>query len=205
MSGGQLRRISIAIELVSDPELFVLDEPDSGLDGVIARELFERLKEISDTGKIVIVITHTPDRVIDLFDKVIILAKDSGRVGRLAFYGSPDEAREFFGRDTMEDIVQCVNRSEEGGEGLADEYIEKYARSRIDSSEGQYTPQEPAEKPVEEPVEKAAEEPSEEATEEPSEEAAEESAEEAAEEKGIAEAAAAAADQVGEEVSPDEE
>ena len=197
MSGGQLRRISIAIELVSDPELFVLDEPDSGLDGVIARELFEKLKEISDTGKIVIVITHTPDRVIDLFDKVIILAKDSGRVGRLAFYGSPDEAREFFGRDTMEDIVQCVNRSEEGGEGLADEYIEKYARSRIDSSEGQYTPEEPAEKPVEEPVEKAAEE--------PSEEAAEESAEEAAEEKGIAEAAAAAADQVGEEVSPDEE
>ena len=105
----------------------------------------------------------------------------------------------------MEDIVQCVNRSEEGGEGLADEYIEKYARSRIDSSEGQYTPEEPAEKPVEEPVEKAAEEPSEEAAEEPSEEAAEESAEEAAEEKGIAEAAAAAADQVGEEVSPDEE
>ena len=173
MSGGQLRRISIAIELVSDPELFVLDEPDSGLDGVIARELFEKLKEISDTGKIVIVITHTPDRVIDLFDKVIILAKDSGRVGRLAFYGSPDEAREFFGRDTMEDIVQCVNRSEEGGEGLADEYIEKYARSRIDSSEGQNTPEKPAE--------------------------------EAAEEKDIAEAAAAAADQVGEEVSPDEE
>jgi ABC-type multidrug transport system ATPase subunit len=173
MSGGQLRRISIAIELVSDPELFVLDEPDSGLDGVIARELFEKLKEISDTGKIVIVITHTPDRVIDLFDKVIILAKDSGRVGRLAFYGSPDEAREFFGRDTMEDIVQCVNRSEEGGEGLADEYIEKYARSRIDSSEGQNKPEKPAE--------------------------------EAAEEKDIAEAAAAAADQVGEEVSPDEE
>lgn len=173
MSGGQLRRISIAIELVSDPELFVLDEPDSGLDGVIARELFERLKEISDTGKIVMVITHTPDRVIDLFDKVIILAKDSGRVGRLAFYGSPEEAREFFGRDTMEDIVQCVNRSEEGGEGLADEYIEKYARSRIDSSEGQNTPEKPAE--------------------------------EAAEEKDIAEAAAAAADQVGEEVSPDEE
>ena len=137
MSGGQLRRISIAIELVSDPDLFVLDEPDSGLDGVIARELFERLKEISATGKIVIVITHTPDRVIDLFDKVIILAKDSGRVGRLAFYGSPDEAKEFFGRNSMEAIVQCVNRSEEGGEGLADEFIEKYARSRIDSGEGQ--------------------------------------------------------------------
>ena len=142
MSGGQLRRISIAIELVSDPELFVLDEPDSGLDGVIARELFEKLKEIAGTGKIVIVITHTPDRVIDLFDKVIVLAKDSGRVGRLAFYGSPGEAKEFFGRDSMEEIVQCVNRSEEGGEGLADDFIEKYARSRIGSTSADQTGEE---------------------------------------------------------------
>ena len=127
-SGGQLRRISIAMELVSDPELFVLDEPDSGLDGVIARELFTKLRGIADEGKIVIAITHTPDRVIDLFDKVIVLARDSGRVGRLAFYGSPQEAREFFGKDTMEGIVMSVNRKEEGGDGLADYYIERYAR-----------------------------------------------------------------------------
>ena len=127
-SGGQIRRISIAMELVSAPELFVLDEPDSGLDGVIARELFTKLRGIADEGRIVIVITHIPDRVVDLFDKVIVLAKDSGRVGRLAFYGTPQEAREFFGRDTMEGIVMSVNRKEEGGEGLADEYIERYAR-----------------------------------------------------------------------------
>ena len=127
-SGGQLRRISIAMELVTDPELFVLDEPDSGLDGVIAREIFTKLRAIADEGKIVIVITHTPDRVIDLFDKVIVLARDSGRVGRLAFYGSPREAREFFGKDTMEGIVMSVNRKEEGGDGMADEFIARYAR-----------------------------------------------------------------------------
>jgi ABC-type multidrug transport system ATPase subunit len=127
-SGGQLRRISIAMELVTDPELFVLDEPDSGLDGVIAREIFTKLRGIADEGKIVLVITHTPDRVIELFDKVIVLAKDSGRVGRLAFYGSPAEAKAFFGKDSMEGIVMSVNRKEEGGEGLADEYIERYAR-----------------------------------------------------------------------------
>ena len=126
-SGGQLRRISIAMELVMDPELFVLDEPDSGLDGVIAREIFAKLREIADTGKIVMVITHTPDRVIDLFDKVIVLAKDSGRVGRLAFYGNPEEAKAFFGRDSMEQIVLSVNRKEDGGEGLADQFIERYA------------------------------------------------------------------------------
>ena len=127
-SGGQLRRISIAMELVTDPELFVLDEPDSGLDGVIAREIFQKLRGIADEGKIVIVITHTPDRVIDLFDKVIVLARDSGRVGRLAFYGSPEEGRAFFGKDSMEGIVMSVNRKEEGGDGMADEFVERYAR-----------------------------------------------------------------------------
>lgn len=125
-SGGQLRRISIAMELVSDPELFVLDEPDSGLDGVIAREIFTKLRAIADEGKIVIVITHTPDRVVDLFDKVIVLARDSGRVGRLAFYGTPDEAKAFFGKDTMEGIVMSINRREEGGEGRADEFIQRF-------------------------------------------------------------------------------
>ena len=127
-SGGQLRRISIAMELVTDPELFVLDEPDSGLDGVIAREIFTKLRGIADDGKIVLVITHTPDRVIDLFDKVIVLAKDSARVGRLAFYGSPAEARAFFGKDSMEGIVMSVNPREEGGDGLADQYIERFAQ-----------------------------------------------------------------------------
>ena len=135
-SGGQLRRISIAMELVTDPELFVLDEPDSGLDGVIAREIFCKLRQVADEGRIVIVISHTPDRIIDLFDKVIVLARDSGRVGRLAFYGSPDEAREFFGKDTMEGVVMSINSPDEGGEGRADELIERYAEQTAGQKEG---------------------------------------------------------------------
>ena len=127
LSGGQKKRLSISMEFISNPSLFILDEPDSGLDGVMARELFIQLRKIADTGKIVIVITHTPDRVIDLFDDVIVLAKDSGRTGRLAFYGSIGQAREFFQRDRMEQIVKSVNRKEEGGDGLADEFVMKYA------------------------------------------------------------------------------
>lgn len=126
-SGGQKKRISIASEFMSNPTLFILDEPDSGLDGILARELMENLHEISRQGKIVIVITHTPDRVIDLFDKVIVLGKDQNRTGRLVFYGAIDEAKEFFGKETMEDMVRMVNREDEGGEGKADELIEKYA------------------------------------------------------------------------------
>ena len=126
LSGGQKKRLSIAMELISNPSLFILDEPDSGLDGVMARELMQQLRSVADTGRIVIVITHTPDRVIDFFDDVIVLAKDSARTGRLAFYGSIQEARTFFGCESMEDIVKQVNRVEEGGAGRADEFITKF-------------------------------------------------------------------------------
>ena len=131
LSGGQRKRLSIAMEFISNPTLFILDEPDSGLDGVMARELFQQLRQIADQGKIIIVITHTPDRVIDLFDDVIVLAKDANRTGRLAFFGPIDEAREFFGKEKMEEIVKSVNRQEEGGEGRADDFILKYAERGV--------------------------------------------------------------------------
>ena len=134
LSGGQRKRLSIAMEYISDPYLFVLDEPDSGLDGVIARDLMRRLRSIADEGKIVIVITHTPDRVVDLFDDLIVLAKDSRRTGRLAFYGSIDEAREFFGQDSMEGILRMINQKDEGGEGRSDEFVLKYAERQVENS-----------------------------------------------------------------------
>ncbi len=127
LSGGQKKRLSIAMEYISNPTLFILDEPDSGLDGVVARNLFEKLREIANTGKIVIVITHTPDRVIDLFDDVIVLAKDRSRTGRLAFYGPVKEAYDFFQKKSMEEILLSINQQDEGGEGRADEFVEKYA------------------------------------------------------------------------------
>ena len=126
LSGGQKKRLSIAMEFISDPSLFILDEPDSGLDGVVARGLFEKLREIADSGKIVIVITHTPDRVIDLFDDVIVLAKDSSRTGRLAYYGPVEDVYGFFGKESMEQILLSVNQKDEGGEGRADEFVEHY-------------------------------------------------------------------------------
>ncbi|MBQ8966276.1 ABC transporter ATP-binding protein [Ruminococcus sp.] len=127
LSGGQRKRLSIAMEYISDPSLFILDEPDSGLDGVMARALFEKLRDIADSGKIVIVITHTPDRVADLFDDVIVVAKDVRRTGRLAYYGPIKEAYSFFGKNSMEEILMSINRREEGGEGRADDFVRKYA------------------------------------------------------------------------------
>lgn len=127
LSGGQKKRLSIGVEFMADPSLFILDEPDSGLDGVLARELMEQLRKIANQNKIVLVITHSPDRVIDLFDQVIVLAKGTkDRAGQLAFYGSIGQARQFFQKKSMEEIVRLLNNTDEGGEGKADEYIEKY-------------------------------------------------------------------------------
>jgi len=126
MSGGQKKRLSIAMEYISNPSLFILDEPDSGLDGVMARSLMTHLRSIADQGKIVIVITHTPDRVADLFDDVIVLARDSAKTGRLAFFGSIKDSYKFFKAKTMEEIVLTVNSKDEGGKGLADDYIKAF-------------------------------------------------------------------------------
>ena len=127
LSGGQKKRLSISTEFVASPNLFILDEPDSGLDGIMARELMENLRLIACQGKMVLVITHAPDRVANLFDKVIVLAKGTeSHVGQLAFYGGIEEAKGFFSADSLENVVKRINAVNEGGEGRADEFIEKY-------------------------------------------------------------------------------
>jgi len=129
LSGGQRKRLSIAVEMVSDPSLFFLDEPDSGLDGIMAKSIHEKLRVIADTGKIVMTITHGPDRVIHLYEKVIVLAKSiRDNCGHLAYYGSPGDAKAFFDTDSMEGIIRRINRPDEGGDGKSDYYIEKYKK-----------------------------------------------------------------------------
>ncbi len=137
LSGGQKKRLSICTEFVASPNLFILDEPDSGLDGIMARGLMENLRLIACQGKIVMVITHAPDRVANLFDKVIVLAKGTeDHVGQLAFYGGIQEALDFFETDSLENVVKRINAVNEGGEGRADEFIEKYkAYSAVQESQ----------------------------------------------------------------------
>jgi ABC-type multidrug transport system ATPase subunit len=88
----------------------------------------ENLRAIADKGKIIMVITHSPERAGDLFDKVIVLAKSTkDNCGHLAFYGSTKEAMKFFDVTAYKGIVKKINRPDENGEGMADYYIAKYA------------------------------------------------------------------------------
>ncbi len=131
LSGGQQKRLGIAVEYISDPKIFFLDEPDSGLDGMMAIDLMKSLRVMADDNKIVMVISHAPDRVAELFDKVIVLAKSIEKnSGQLAFFGDINEAKEFFEVDSLEHIVRRINRPDENGEGLSDFYIDKFKNYR---------------------------------------------------------------------------
>lgn len=93
LSGGQRRRVSIAVELVAEPDVLLLDEPLSGLSSNDARAMMQVLLDIAGRGRIVAVVVHQPSaELFQQFDKVVVL--DHG--GRLAWFGPPDEAIRYF-------------------------------------------------------------------------------------------------------------
>lgn len=104
LSGGQRKRASIAVELLASPRLFFLDEPSSGLDPGTEKNLMTMLKRLANTGKTVIMVTHTVQN-INMCDRVICM----GCGGLLGYSGSPRRALEFFGKKAMTDIYEDLN------------------------------------------------------------------------------------------------
>jgi ABC-type multidrug transport system ATPase subunit len=91
LSGGQQKRVSIGVELITKPGLFFLDEPTSGLDPATETALMQLMRQLADQGRTIVLITHATKNVM-LADKIIFLA----RGGNLAWFGPPEEALEFF-------------------------------------------------------------------------------------------------------------
>lgn len=116
LSGGQRKRASIAVELIADPNLFFLDEPTSGLDPGTERSIMQTLRQMSRMGKTIILVTHNTLN-LHLCDKVAFF----GNGGRLCFYGSPQEALEFFEVNDFVDIYNLINENLE-------EWYEKFQK-----------------------------------------------------------------------------
>ncbi len=91
LSGGQQKRVSIGVELLTKPSLFFLDEPTSGLDPGMETELMHLMRKLADQGRTIVMITHATKNVM-LADKVVFLA----RGGYLAWFGPPEEALAYF-------------------------------------------------------------------------------------------------------------
>ncbi|MGW7272826.1 FHA domain-containing protein [Streptomyces sp. NPDC054864] len=92
LSGGQRKRVSVALELLTKPSLLFLDEPTSGLDPGMDRSVMHMLRGLADDGRTVIVVTHSV-LSLDGCDRLLVLAAG----GRIAYYGPPQDALPFFG------------------------------------------------------------------------------------------------------------
>ncbi|MCX5386487.1 FHA domain-containing protein [Streptomyces sp. NBC_00083] len=92
LSGGQRKRVSVALELLTKPSLLFLDEPTSGLDPGMDRSVMHMLRGLADDGRTVVVVTHSV-LSLDVCDRLLVLAPG----GRIAYYGPPRDALSFFG------------------------------------------------------------------------------------------------------------
>jgi ABC-type multidrug transport system ATPase subunit/pSer/pThr/pTyr-binding forkhead associated (FHA) protein len=98
LSGGQRKRVSIAVELLAHPTLFFLDEPTSGLDPGLEKKMMYDMNRLADEGRTVVLVTHATAN-IEQCDHVAFLS-----LGRLAYYGPPNEALQFFNVRDFSDI-----------------------------------------------------------------------------------------------------
>lgn len=124
LSGGQRKRVSIGVELLADPKLFFLDEPTSGLDPGLDKEMMNLLRELSDQGRTVVLVTHATAN-IEVCDRIAFM----GRGGKLCFFGPPKEALSFFGMQPDFKFFSDIYLQLDKGTAEVDKWEELYRNS----------------------------------------------------------------------------
>lgn len=131
ISGGQRKRVNLAMELLTDPAVLFLDEPTSGLSSEDALRVMEVLRDLADEGRTLLLTIHQPS--LDVFrqmDNLVLLAKDSGspHPARLAFYGP-----------AYPDAVHFMNPDRDlGGEPSPDEVLRGLAEKPMEEWDRRY-------------------------------------------------------------------
>ena len=105
LSGGQLKRVNVAQELLTKPSLLFLDEPTSGLDPGLDKSVMEQMRDLAHDGRTVIVVTHSVDN-LDTCDRLLVLVPG----GRIAYYGPPEEGLSYFGQARWAEVFQAFDR-----------------------------------------------------------------------------------------------
>jgi len=134
ISGGQRKRLNIALELIREPSILFVDEPTSGLSSRDSENIMDLLKELALKGKLVFVVIHQPSSdIYKMFDKLMIL--DTG--GYPVYYGNPIEAISYFKaqiHDVTSEDVECFNCG-----NVSSEQIFNIIESRVLDEYGQLT------------------------------------------------------------------
>ena len=105
LSGGQLKRVNVAQELLTKPSLLFLDEPTSGLDPGLDKSVMEQMRDLAHDGRTVIVVTDSVDN-LDTCDRLLVLVPG----GRIAYYGPPEEGLAYFGQARWAEVFQAFDR-----------------------------------------------------------------------------------------------
>ncbi|MGC0406000.1 ABC-type multidrug transport system ATPase subunit/ABC-type multidrug transport system permease subunit [Streptomyces sp. SAI-126] len=108
LSGGQRKRVSVALELLTKPSLLFLDEPTSGLDPGMDRSVMHMLRGLADDGRTVIVVTHSV-LSLDVCDRLLVLAPG----GKIAYYGPPEDALAYFGFTQWPEAFEAFERDQD--------------------------------------------------------------------------------------------
>lgn len=122
LSGGQRKRVSIAVELLANPKLFFLDEPTSGLDPGLDKKMMKLLRDLADQGRTIVLVTHATSN-LEVCDRIAFM----GMGGRLCYFGPPKEAMRFFQTPSEDfkyfaDIYIQLGESEQAVEQWAQQF-----------------------------------------------------------------------------------
>ncbi len=139
LSGGQVKRASLANEIMCKPSLLFLDEVTSGLDEQTDRDMMDLFRSVADTGKTVVCITHSLANVERTCHLVVILTAG----GKLAFMGKPSEALDYFKIERLGDVYERLK--EQPAEHWQKEFkssplFERYVTSRLPRQEEEPPP-----------------------------------------------------------------
>lgn len=134
LSGGQRKRTSVALELLTKPSLLFLDEPTSGLDPGYEKSVMQTLRGLADDGRSVVVVTHSTAQ-LNLCDRLLVLAPG----GRLAYFGPPQQALTYFGYSDFADLFSLLE-----GDTTTD-WSSRFVGSPLHDA---FTGQRPAEQPA---------------------------------------------------------
>ena len=101
LSGGQQKRVNVALELLTKPSLLFLDEPTSGLDPGLDKSVMEQMATLAHDGRTVIVVTHSVAN-LNLCDRLLVLVPG----GKIAFFGPPADGLRHFGKSDWAEVFQ---------------------------------------------------------------------------------------------------